>query len=384
MFDKEIYNKNISSLKNFTKSYQLRHLSKDETPMTISFLITDRCNLRCKHCFNHKTRVSDYDKAKKEMTVDEYEKLSKSLGFFATALICGGEPFLREDLSEIVKLFRMNNKVQWCGTGTNGQMTDNIVKQVEAICKQDSSRRFTLTFSLDGFEEQHDEIRGKDTFKKCMETWKACKILRNKYSNLRIATVSTMMTINQDILPDFYKWLAKEMQPDAMSTLLIRQTPRGGVQLKEVLPENYARARETLSQLLKEGKNGDMNSPLAYIPMSYYHYITKTIMTGKKSFMCYAGKHGAYIDYNGEINVCEVMNDAMCSDKPLLMGNLRDYDMDFLKLWNSEQALKVKQYVNRHSVCESCTHETEGLLPSVYFEPNFFGVESLGKEKWSI
>ena len=52
------------------------------------------------------------------------------------------------------------------------------------------------------------------------------------------------------------------------------------------------------------------------------------------------------------------------------MGNLRDYDMDFLKLWNSAKALEIKGLVNRHAACEACTHETEGLLPSLYFAPN--------------
>ena len=52
------------------------------------------------------------------------------------------------------------------------------------------------------------------------------------------------------------------------------------------------------------------------------------------------------------------------------MGNLREYDMDFLKLWNSKQAMEVRQKVNRHKCCTCCTHETEGILPSIYFEPN--------------
>ena len=50
--------------------------------------------------------------------------------------------------------------------------------------------------------------------------------------------------------------------------------------------------------------------------------------------------------------------------------NLREHDMDFLKLWNSESAMKVRQMVNRHECCKECTHETEGILPSIYFEPN--------------
>ena len=234
-----------------------------------------------------------------------------------------------------------------------------------------------LTFSFEGFEEQHDYTRGEGTFKKAMESWKEMKKLEAIYENLNLAIVSTITNVNQEILPDFFEWSAEEMKPSAMSFLLVRQSPRGGMFLKDIEFENYQKTRETLNRLITEGKNGDFNSPLAYIPSSYYYYITKTLKTQKRSFMCYAGKHGAYIDYDGEVNVCEILADSHCTDKPLAMGNLRDYDMNFIDLWNSEKARFVKQNVNRHEMCESCTHETEGLLPSVYFEPNFFGTECI-------
>lgn len=382
MFDREKYNNSIINLKKGLGMYQESHLFMDATPMTVSFLVTDRCCLRCKHCFNHRTRKDDFEKAKNELTTDEIEKLSKSMGFFTTALICGGEPFLRDDLHEIVRMFRVNNNAQWFSSSTNGQLTDKVVTQMEHISKQFKNKSYTMNFSFEGFEDENDEIRGKGAFKKSVETWNECKKLNNVYGNITQNIVCTMNSINQKTLPRFFEWAIENMKPNRIMMLLIRQDPRGGTYLKEVTPENYERARYLLNRYTWEGRNGDSSSPLSYIPAAQYYYTSKSIKTGKRSFMCYAGKHGAFIDYDGEVNVCEVMNDRNCTAEPLSMGNLRDFDMDFLKLWNSKRAMEIKQLVNRHSVCENCTHETEGFLPSVYFEPNFFGVESMQREIW--
>lgn len=376
MFDPEIYNNNVANLKRVLNMYQKSHLFMDATPMTISFLITDRCCLRCKHCFNHRSRKEDFEKAKNELTFDEIEKMSNSMGFFSTALICGGEPFLRDDLHEIVRLFRVNNNTQWFSSSTNGQLTDKVVTQMELISKQFKNKSYTMNFSFEGFEDENDEIRGKGAFRKSLETWKECKKLNEVYGNITQNIVVTMNSINQSTLPEFFEWSCEHLNPDRIMMLLIRQDPRGGAQLKEVKPENYEIAREILNRNILNGKNGDCNSPLGYIPSAQYYYTSRTLKTGKRSFMCYAGKHGAFIDYDGEVNVCEVMNDSRCNDRSVTIGNLRDFDMNFLELWNSKQALEVKQLVNRSVVCENCTHETEGILPSVYFEPNFLGVKS--------
>ncbi|WP_018887689.1 radical SAM protein [Paenibacillus massiliensis] len=382
MFDKARYENSKNNLKTVLNMYQSNHLFQDPTPMTVSFLVTDRCNLRCKHCFNHRTRNNQYEKAQQELTLDEIEKMSSSMGFFSSALLCGGEPFLREDLYEIVNMFRVNNNTQWFSSSTNGQLTDKILYQMERISKPFPNKSYTMNFSFEGFEEENDAIRGRGAFKRSIETWKECRKLNKIHGNIKQNIVSTMNAVNQETLPEFFEWAFETLQPDRIMLLLIRQDPRGGAHLKDIKPENYERARLLLNRRIWEGTNGDCNSPLAYIPAAQYHYISKTLQTGKRSFMCYAGKHGAFIDYDGEVNVCEVMNDERCNSSALSLGNLRDYDMNFMELWNSPQAMQVKQAVNRHPVCEHCTHETEGILPSVYFEPNFFGIESMQREIW--
>jgi MoaA/NifB/PqqE/SkfB family radical SAM enzyme len=375
--DNEIYTDNVENLKRVLHYYHMTHFFTDATPLTISFLITNRCILRCKHCFNHRTSITDDTEARNELTIDEIGKMSKSMGFFLNALLCGGEPFLRDDLHEIVYMFRVNNKTQAFSSSTNGQLTERIVDQMEHISQYSKYQNYSMNFSFEGFEEESEEIRGKGTFKKSIETWNECKKLNKFYGNIIQNVVITMNSINQATLPRFFEWVNENLHPNRIMLLLVRQSPRGGEYLKEVDPQNYEAATRVLNRYTLEGKYGDYNKPTTYIPASQYYYINETLKTGKRSYLCYAGKHGAFIDYDGEVNACEVFNDARCNNKPVTMGNLRDFDMNFLKLWNSKQAMEVKQLINRHEICKSCTHETEGILPSIYFEPNFFGKESI-------
>jgi MoaA/NifB/PqqE/SkfB family radical SAM enzyme len=60
---------------------------------------------------------------------------------------------------------------------------------------------------------------------------------------------------------------------------------------------------------------------------------------------CTAGETAAVIDYNGDVRICELR-------QPI--GNLRDYDCDFGRLWNSHtRAAEVAQMRQDH--CD-CTH----------------------------
>lgn len=370
-FNAEIFNKNKSKLKKLLSAYYQRYLFQDGTPLVFSFLVTNRCFLKCEHCFYHETLAkSNMRKSPEELNIDEYRKLSHSMEWFLMGLFCGGEPFVREDLHEIIYIFRKNNQMPWSDSATNGQLTDEIVRQVELICKQDKDKVYSLSFSLDGFEEQNDTVRGKGTFKKSLETWKECKIIAQKYGNLELNFSTTMNSINQDSLAEFFKWGINNLEPDRITLLKTRQSPRAGEHLKDIELVNYKNARSAIGQGIKEGKLGDLNKPQTYMMISATNYVYKTMVTGKRSFICHAGKHGAWIDYNGDVNVCEIFPDTKVSGESLTMGNLRDYDLDFLKLWNSERALTIKQLVNKHKACEACTHETEGFIPSLYFEPN--------------
>lgn len=365
MLNKATLKSKTEMIQNLVHSYYKNHFFFYPTPMTVTFLVTNRCHLRCKHCFNSKL-----DDDGKELTLSEYELLTNNMGNISSALLCGGEPFIRNDFHQIVYLLRKKCNLQFCSTSTNGQFTDSIISQTEKIVTEYPDRRFVVNVSIDGFEEQHDALRGNGVYSRAINTISELRLLRKYHSNLQIGIVSTLNTFNENNLDQFFAYISKEAKPDVISLLLARQMPRDGEYIKRINSDNYEKAKKMLYELFKDGKNGNYNSPLAYFPFGFYDSISRTLRTGKRGFYCYAGKHGAYIDYDGTVNVCEIIGDSKCSDHPLTMGNLRDYDMDFKTLWNSENAMKVRAQVNCQDCCKACTHETEGLLPSIYFEPN--------------
>lgn len=382
MFNKGELLQKEAILNKFICKYQLRHLEKYQTPLTISFLVTNQCNLNCKHCFNTENAKKDN---KDQLSLQEYQKLADSMGFFTSGLFCGGEPFIRKDLADIILLFQNKCNMQWASTTTNGQLMDVIISQTEKICSNDPNKIFVLNFSLDGFREHHEWTRGQGTFDKCVKTIRKANELKKKYNNLQVGIVTTMTANNEETISDFFKYISEELEPDVISLLLVRQSPRCGTDIKNVKKENYIKANKTLRELFIKGKNGKINNPKGYYPLTFYDIIERTLQTEKREFLCYAGVHGVYIDYNGNVNPCEVLADKNCSDSPILMGNLREYDMDFLKLWNSKQAMEVRQKVNRHNCCTCCTHETEGILPSINFEPNsMFYKERMKKIEYEI
>ena len=365
MFNQKKLQQEEQIMNKFLNKYQRRHFFQYDTPMTISFLLTNKCNLRCKHCFNNTEK-----KMEDELNVEDYDKLASSMGFVASGLFCGGEPYLRSDLADIINIFKEKCNMQFCSTTTNGTLTDSILEQTEKIVSIDRRKRFVLNFSLDGYENEHDLTRGKGTYKRCIESLKEANKLKKKFSNLQIGIVSTMTTINENILSDFFEYISDKYEPNVISLLKVRQSPRIGEYIKEISIENYRQAKETLNKLFVNEKNGNIDSPVGYYPLAFYDIIEKTMRSNMREFYCYAGTHGAYIDYNGDVNACEILGDYNCTSHPFLMGNLKDYNMNFINLWNSEQAQIVRNTINRNKCCEKCTHETEGILPSIYFEPN--------------
>lgn len=336
-------------------------LRRCNMPSFMSILVTNRCDLRCKHCFYHYSQTKEADCGGKELTLDEYNRISKSMDIIIKAIFSGGEPFLREDFFEIINLFQRQNKILYCSSSTNGQNTDKIVHQVEKIVTQNPYQLFSLAVSLDGYEEEHDAIRGNGTFQKALTTWHELKKVREKHQNFEMYICPTINSLNKKNMPSFIEWCVKTLDPAFVSLLKTRQSPRGGEYLKEVSCEEYQRAQKEIEKQIKKGNMGDVNQPQTYINSSICSYVRESLSNGRRSFNCLAGCHGGFMDYNGDVGVCEIM--------PVL-GNIREYNYHFLSLWNAPQVADKRLQVGKQPCCERCTHETEGIIPSLFFGGN--------------
>ncbi|MHA2392394.1 MAG: radical SAM protein [Promethearchaeota archaeon] len=127
-------------------------MSKEIRPIAM-VNITNRCTLKCKHCFIYRKDTPHTPTKKNEMPakqmIKEIKKYKRNYGIVQMVWM-GGEPLLRKDVLELgIKLFPQNTIT------TNGTLPFiNLGPKIRWVV------------SLDGPEEINDEIRGEGCFKK--------------------------------------------------------------------------------------------------------------------------------------------------------------------------------------------------------------------------
>jgi MoaA/NifB/PqqE/SkfB family radical SAM enzyme len=170
----------------------VRKLSKELRPIAI-VNITNRCTLKCKHCFVYRKGTPNTPTKENEMSVEqmikELKRYRKKFGIVRMVWM-GGEPLLRKDiLQQGVKLFPQNTIT------TNGTLP--LINLGPTI---------TWVVSLDGPESLNDEIRGKGSYKRVI---KNLNNLPEDFSgDLQCNCVVTKK--NQDYLEEFIKSLQKD------------------------------------------------------------------------------------------------------------------------------------------------------------------------------
>ena len=109
-----------------------------------SIIVTYRCNAKCNMCevWNYPTKLSE------EIGIDTIKKLPDM--FFCN--ITGGEPFVREDLPDIVDV--LQKKSRRIVISTNGCFTDRII----ALSKK--YPEVGIRISIEGMPKTNDSIRG--------------------------------------------------------------------------------------------------------------------------------------------------------------------------------------------------------------------------------
>jgi MoaA/NifB/PqqE/SkfB family radical SAM enzyme len=120
-------------------------------PMQIAIDITNRCMMRCKHCFNRSHTVK-----RDEMSDRRLQEAFKEIASIKPqqVCICGGEPLIR--LESVIKGTRL-----LLDTGilvamvSNGYLIDEEV--ADALAETGFKQ---LQISLDGFRESHERLRG--------------------------------------------------------------------------------------------------------------------------------------------------------------------------------------------------------------------------------
>jgi MoaA/NifB/PqqE/SkfB family radical SAM enzyme len=306
-------------------------------PVSYTVSVTSRCNSRCKTC-------NIYKKKSPELAPEEYEKIFKTIGGSAYwVTISGGEPFLRKDLFDIVYNIYKCSKPKVINIPTNGLLYKQIPEVVKRIATHCPCSTIVVNVSIDEIGKRDDAIRGaRNAYSSAIKTFNQLRRLNLKNLNIGIHTVISKFNV------DNFREVAGtliDMKPDSYITEIAENRVELGTENADISPPypKYAQAIDYLLFTIKNRSFKGMNRITQALRIEYYNLVKKIIREQKAVIKCYAGILTMQIAPNGDVWPCCMLAKEM--------GNLKDYNYNFKKLWSKNQALQKERQRIRQEKC---------------------------------
>ena len=272
--------------------------------------------MRCKMCdiWEHPTRK------KEEITAKDLEKLPN----FKFVNITGGEPFVRNDLEDIIEV--MFKKAERIVISTSGWHTERIIKLAKRFPK------IGIRVSIEGLPIMNDDLRGRPGgFDKGIRTLLALKEMGIK----DIGFGQTVSNKNShDLLPlyELSKNLGMEFATASFHNSFYFHKADNFIDNKEKVIADF---HKLIDKLLKE------NSPKSWYRAFFNLGLINYIRGEPRMLPCQAGTSNFFIEPNGDVYPCNGLEDRYWKET---MGNIHTVDT-FEELWFSEKAESVREKV---------------------------------------
>jgi len=328
--------------------------------------VTDQCNARCAHCFmDFKNPVATSDR----LSLREIEHLTTTMG---TSLynvnLTGGEPFLRDDLFDIASAYFKNTGVESVIITSNGTLTDSISSFLERFNRSALKGRVKISLSIDDFEEQHDANRSmQGAFRKALASYELIAACRDDRVMADIAL--TVTPYNFQNVTKIYAALKRRGIKNFSAILMREQGIVTSIPRKPEVINAYVH----LASQIREDQQRHGNIPAKHrIPEAIRRaknkivqdIVADTYCAPRYMTACTAGSLFGVISPRGDVFPCEILG------RPWCFGNVRDTDLDFMRLWQGDRSVALKKDLRR-TRCH-CTYECAWSV-NVLTKPVFLG-----------
>ena len=333
-------------------------------PSYMIFFITARCNAKCKMCFYAENMAQSLG-AEKELTLEEYEKISRGIKHINILGISGGEPFIRDDLSEIVKIIYRNCSPIVADIPTNGFFTDKVIRQVEDIAGYCKDMTVDLQLSIDGPEEIHNEIRGlKDSFKRVRETYSRVIALKKKYSNLKVKACTVYSHFNEDHMDELFKILERDFSELDRTVFSVAHGSVSNPEAYDFDWDKYFRLCGRIRQKARVRSIKDFHSIFTLALRIAKNDYLKEILEGKNFYkFCGAGQKVVAIGETGKVFPCEPLWHSL--------GYLIKNDYDMNRIIGSDE---MKEFHKRTTEQKCTCHWGLPMSTALLYKPSYYPV----------
>jgi len=320
-------------------SYNLGH--PFYVPDSVSVIVTNKCNLRCEMCDFWK----DGNNNRNIITLDEFETLFRDLCSYGVRAVqfTGGEPFLRRDLSEVLKSAKVNNLNTTLITNGTLVDADNAM--------QYAANTDLFYISLDTpSKEQHETIRGvPGIFDKIIKS--ITLLVRTIKNNSFSSKVVLCSTITPKAIHDPEKMveLAKHLGVDGIIYNPATSVNYGYTTLKSTLFNDDVSRNAYCEMIDKIIRLASDNTRSLIRSNPFYLAASKEFLNGNKKyyrFSCYSGGYnGPLIGFDGTIFPCCAWN--------IPLGNIRE--QSFSNIWRSSHVKGIRRKIKKGQ-CPVCYH----------------------------
>ena len=302
-------------------------------PVNFTLSLLFACNSRCMTC-------NVYERKVKNFTVDEYDRFLATVGrtpYWFT--LSGGEPFIRKEIVDIVKVVYDRCRPKIINIPHNGTFPDTTPGRVEAMCAASPESDIIINISIDELGHRHDEIRGtKDNFELATRTFHELKKLKLK--NLTVGIHTVLSKYNVKNFPAIYKGLTA-LGPDSYITEVAEERNELQTMGTGITPtvEEYDRAVDFLLTELGRRKHRGISRVTQAFRKEYYRLARRTMREKRQIIPCYAGWASCHVSPDGEVWPCCIRGESS--------GSLRENGYDFPAIWYGEEMNKLRGSIRR-------------------------------------
>lgn len=295
----------------------------------ISWNITKKCNLRCRHCYlpaTYDDKSMPEAKDHQDLGTREALQVIDQIALVnpeVMLIFSGGEPLLREDIFELAEY--ASKKGMMVVLGSNGLVMNNNI-----ACKLKQKGVSGISISLDSCSpEIHDSKRSLEgAWQRATESVKICKD-----NGLSVQVNAVVTRENYDEMPGLLNY-SHTLGARVFSPFFLVCTGRGE-EITDISPGQY---EQILSFIVEaQGTHNGMIVRTRCAPTYrriLYQYKPQSPLLKMDTGRCMAGIHYCRITPSGDVTPCPYM--------PLVAGNVRI--QGFKKIWeNSREFFSLRK-----------------------------------------
>lgn len=331
------YDKYINKLMNFYKSKNIK------TPITVSYEITNRCNLLCEHCYNRNKNNSIHNHlllSEKIMLLEKLRKMGTE-----EIIVCGGEPFIENDIFDFISYakkldFRLIIL-------TNGVLIDG--KTIEFLKKILTDEDY-IQLSIDEYFENDIHLQRNIS---AVQNEKIRICLQGMHDmEVPVVVNITPTKLNQNFILDIVTAISNIGLTRIGFTPYV---PMGGIGADKIKPDYTL-----LSEIEKEVIELHKERKIIYLDGLSGHPCQKDTYVYKNSNeithtrllrSCIASEYNIHISCSGKIYPC-----VFLEDEDFYIGNIRETESEIKGKMNIVYNKIVSPFPEK---CKSCNRILE-------------------------